>query len=80
MTYRAKFGSYLVIPLKFEGDWQAIGRGLAHQPMETMDLTENVKAMLSGTGRAAVGRCCRVEREALCRHLTGAAPQMLQVC
>lgn len=80
MTYNAKFGSYLIIPLKFEGDWQSPGRGLAHQPMETMDLTENVKAMLSGVGRAAVGRCCRVEREDLCRHLTNAAPQALQVC
>ena len=80
MTYNAKFGSYLIIPLKFEGDWQSPGRGLAHQPMETMDLTENVKVMLGGEGRAAVGRCCRVEREALYRHLTAAAPQPLQVC
>ncbi len=80
MTYQAKFGSYLIIPLKFEGDWQSIGRGLTPQPMETMDLTENVKAMLSGTGRAAVGRCCRVEVGDLYRHLTAAAPQPLQIC
>lgn len=80
MTYNAKFGSYLIIPLKYDGDWHDIGKGLPPQPMITMDLTENVKSMLSGAGRGAVGRCCRVEADTLHRCLTGGAQRPLLVC
>ena len=80
MQYSAKFGSYLIIPLKFDGDHTAVARGLDRQPMETMDLTENVKAMLSGEGRAAVGRCCRVEADTIRRCVTGGAQGQLLVC
>ena len=80
MEYRAKFGSYLVIPLKFDGDWQTIGAGLPHQPMTTMDLNENIKVMLGGEGGAAVGRCCRVAAEVVRRAVTGDSAGQLAVC
>ena len=43
---------------------------LTPQPMTTMDLTENVKAMLSGSGESAIGRCCQVPAQTIRRALT----------
>ncbi|MBQ4581856.1 MAG: hypothetical protein IJB04_01265 [Oscillospiraceae bacterium] len=48
MEHNFRFGSYLVIPLRFEGDQAAVAPGLEPQPMTTLDLTENVKAKLTG--------------------------------
>ena len=64
------FGSYLVIPLKYDGEFATAAAELAHEPLTTMDLTENVKAMLSGEGDSAVGRCCRIEAERIRDCLT----------
>ncbi|MBE6919640.1 MAG: hypothetical protein E7469_08155 [Ruminococcaceae bacterium] len=70
MEQTFRFGSYLVIPLKFEGDHSAVAAGLEPQPMTTMDLTENVKAMLGGADETAIGRCVRVPAQLLRRRLT----------
>ena len=70
MEHNFRFGSYLVIPLRFEGDQAAVAPGLEPQPMTTLDLTENVKSMLSGSGESAIGRCARVPAQTLRRCLT----------
>lgn len=71
MEHNFRFGSYLVIPLRFEGDQAAVAPGLEPQPMTTLDLTENVKAMLRGSGETAIGRTAHVAAAG------SAAPQIM---
>lgn len=55
-TTTVRYGSFLVLPLKYDGtDLSAITQQLTRAPLRTMDLNENVKAMLSGTDSLAIG-------------------------
>lgn len=52
------YGCFLIVPLKYDTD--TIDRSVLEQigqlvPMHTMDLNENIKAMLEPSGQAAVG-------------------------
>ncbi len=66
MEHTAKFGSYLVIPLKYEDADvpERITARFAPCAMTTMDLNENVKAMLQ-PGSTSVGSCCPLSRTLL---------------
>lgn len=72
--YPIRYGSFILIPLKYDalvpGQIEQIG---AYRPLTTMDLNENIKAMLDRTNEAAVGARYAVERAALTGSLGGAA-------
>lgn len=63
-----QYGCFLVIPLKYDPDsflqerLENVGK---YQPLTTMDLNENIKAMLDRSNEAAVGACYTIE----CAHL-----------
>lgn len=66
-----RYGCFLVIPLKYDlalfaqERLEEIGE---YHPLTTMDLNENVKAMLDRSNEAAVGSCYTIG----CAHLTAA--------
>ncbi len=65
---QTQYGSFLIIPLKY--DPESLQRGRleeigTYKPMTTMDLNENIKAMLDRTNEAAVGSCYVIQ----CSHL-----------
>ena len=81
MSSSARFGSYLIIPLKHDAaDIHSVAAGLSAFPITSMDFNQNVKAMLSGVGNAAVGRCCRLDAEEIRRAVTGGRTGRLEVC
>lgn len=78
----AKYGCFLIVPLKYDPDsvqlsrLEAIGEKVT---LTTMDLNENIKAMLNHTDEAAVGSCYAVSCPALVSGLCGAqAPAATQ--
>lgn len=70
----AQYGCFLVIPLKYDPASFARERldeiGEYH-PLTTMDLNENIKAMLDRANEAAVGACYTVRCAALAALLCG---------
>lgn len=76
-----KYGSFLVVPLKYnpasfvQTRLEAIGKKV---PMTTMDLNENIKSMLSHTGEAAVGACYAIGCPVLVSGLCGASAAVSQ--
>lgn len=76
-----KYGSFLVVPLKYDPAsfvqtrLEAIGKKV---PMTTMDLNENIKSMLSHTGEAAVGACYAIGCPVLVSGLCGASAAVSQ--
>ena len=70
---RAAYGCFLILPLKYDSG--SLNRSRLTQlggpiRMTTMDLNENVKAMLEPPGKAAVGAGYAVDIEALLAPLT----------
>lgn len=69
----AQFGCFLVIPLKYDTasfmqeHLEKIGE---YQPLTTMDINENIKAMLDRSNEAAVGA----------RYTIGCAPLLTSLC
>ncbi|WP_434309275.1 hypothetical protein [Hominifimenecus sp. rT4P-3] len=65
---QTRYGSFLVIPLKYDKDslertrLEQIGD---YRPLHTMDLNENIKAMFDRRNEAAIGACYTVG----CSHL-----------
>lgn len=63
-----QYGCFLIIPLKYDPDsfvrerLEEIGE---YRPQTTMDLNENIKAMLERSNEAAVGACYAVGRAPL---------------
>lgn len=66
---RARLGSFLVIPLRFEEGRERLAWLGAPQPLTTMDLTEPVKELLDPDAPARVGGRWRLPRELLVREL-----------
>ena len=53
-----RFGCFLVIPLKYDAAsfvWERLEEIGVYQPLTTMDINENIKAMLDRSNEAAVG-------------------------
>ena len=78
MQQQAKYGAFLILPLKYDPQTlraDQIEQLGPEQPMTTMDLNENIKTMLSGRGKASVGSCRRVGRQALLGALAGQGRQ-----
>lgn len=83
----AAYGCFLIIPLKYDPDsfdqarLEQIGSCMS---MTTMDLNENIKAMLSPSGEAAVGKGYLVASDMLTAPLRGQAEKSVvhafQVC
>ncbi len=73
---RVSYGCFLIIPLKYDPETlqrsrlEEIGE---YQPLTTMDLNENVKAMFDRSSEAAVGSGYAVGCSQLVSHLCGAA-------
>lgn len=69
---RVKYGAYLILPLKYDKNTLSVS-GLHGDcekfPITTMDLCENVKNMLQGTGEQSVGQAFRLTRERLLERL-----------
>src|SRR5699024_11272113 len=69
----AAYGCFLIIPLKYERDsfkqiqLEKIGRS---EPVTTMDLNENIKAMLSPGDETAAGTGYIISRDALTAQMT----------
>lgn len=69
----AAYGCFLIIPLKYERDsfkqiqLEKIGRS---EPVTTMDLNENIKAMLSPGNETAAGTGYIISRDALTAQMT----------
>lgn len=69
----AAYGCFLIIPLKYERDsfkqiqLEKIGR---NEPVTTMDLNENIKAMLSPGDETAAGTGYIISRDALTAQMT----------
>lgn len=64
----AKYGCFLIVPLKYDPvsfHMEQLEKIAAYQPLTTMDLNENIKAMLERSNDAAVGSCYTVA----CSHL-----------
>lgn len=82
----AKYGCFLVIPLKYDSvsfsqeNLEKIGE---YHPLTTMDLNENIKAMLERTNEAAVGSCytigCSELVASLCGQTFNADTQLFRV-
>ena len=68
-SFQAAYGSFLVIPLKYDPDTldraAALERAAPCVPMTTMDLNENIKAMLDPASGSSVGTCYAVSRSFL---------------
>ena len=81
-----QYGCFLIIPLKYDPDsfvrerLEEIGE---YRPQTTMDLNENIKAMLDRSNEAAVGACYAVGRAplvaGLCGGTAGARPHPFRV-
>lgn len=76
ISKKAAYGSFLIIPLKYDPDSldlkriEQIGTGLS---MTTMDLNENVKAMLTPSDPASIGRGWMIRSGALSASLCSQA-------
>lgn len=67
-SFQAAYGSFLVIPLKYDPDTldrARLERAAPCVPMTTMDLNENIKAMLDPASGSSVGTCYAVSRSFL---------------
>ena len=74
MQRTAKFGSYIIIPLKYDEqtfDTEKLAAALEKQSVTTMDLNENVKEIFNRSEHV-VGSCYAVPQEKLCAGLDGA--------
>lgn len=65
---KVQYGAFLAIPLKYDpeelaGDY--LEKNVSYTPLTTMDLNENIKAMLDRSNGEAVGACYRVDRRVL---------------
>ena len=70
------YGSFLIVPLKYDPasfDRRSLERISRPVVMTTMDLNENIKAMLSPSGKAAVGSGYTIPAEVLAAPLDSAA-------
>jgi hypothetical protein len=62
---QAKFGCFLIIPLKYDPATfrqDHLEKTACYTPLVTMDLNENIKAMLDRSNTEAIGACYAVER------------------
>lgn len=77
----AQYGCFLVIPLKYDPvslvreRLEEIGE---YQPLTTMDLNENIKAMLNRSNDAAVGACYTIGRTPLLAPLCNTTDDPIQ--
>lgn len=80
---RAKYGSYLIIPLRFSGEdlcRERIARVTTPWTITTADLNETVKDLLNEGTSTTVGSCRRIGSDVLVRELFGEArPESLFV-
>ena len=68
-----RFGCFLVIPLKYDAAsfvWERLEEIGVYQPLTTMDINENIKAMLDRSNEAAVGAS----------YTVGCAPLVAPLC
>lgn len=75
----AQYGCFLTIPLKYDPDAldrERLEKTGDYRPLSTMDLNENIKAMLDRSNEAAVGACYAVGRSPLVSGLCGGAASM----
>ena len=73
MEKSVKFGSYIIIPLKYEKEEfreEILKERFEAYPVSTMDVNENVKEMFNGSHNAS-GSCYKVKREDLCAVFDG---------
>ncbi len=73
MEKSVKFGSYIIIPLKYEKEEfreEILKERFEAYPVSTMDVNENVKEMFNGSHNAS-GSCYKVKREDLCAAFDG---------
>ena len=73
MEKSVKFGSYIIIPLKYEKEEfreEMLKERFEAYPVSTMDVNENVKEMFNGSHNAS-GSCYKVKREDLCAAFDG---------
>ena len=71
-----QYGCFLVIPLKYDPDSlsrEKLEQIAEYHPLTTMDLNENIKAMLDRSNEAAVGACFTVDCAPLVAPLCGKA-------
>ena len=69
---QALYGSFLIIPLKYDPDSfhpEQLDRIAVRLPMTTMDLNENIKAMLNPDSESAVGSCYSISSCVLAKEL-----------
>jgi len=80
---RMKFGSYLVLPLKFDAEDPRLKlpeRECTPFRLNTADLNENVKRMLNEKGHQSIGSAYRIPKEQLEEALcAGASPSHFKV-
>ena len=73
MEKSVKFGSYIIIPVKYENEElreAMLQERIEAYPVSTMDVNENVKEMFNGSHNAS-GSCYKVKREDLCAAFDG---------
>lgn len=73
----AKLGCFLILPLKYDPESLCLSplEGILHRTtLSTMDVNENIKAMLNSTDSAAVGSCYTISRDGLLKELFPGKP------
>jgi hypothetical protein len=77
-----RYGGFLIIPLKFRGDaafCKQLNEKCPRIQLTTMDINENVKAMLNAEGAASIGAVHCVPRKLLLQAMTQEAVAEFQV-
>lgn len=75
---QAQYGCFLIIPLKYDPatlDHVLLEKISNYKPLTTMDLNENIKAMLQRSNKAAIGSCYTIECCHLISSLKGSVDQ-----
>ena len=65
---QVRYGCFLIIPLKYDPATLArdyLEKNASYQPLTTMDLNENIKAMMDRTDESAIGACYQISRDVL---------------
>jgi hypothetical protein len=76
-----RYGGFLIIPLKYLGDsfsCRQLNEKCPRIQLTTMDINENVKAMLNAEGTASIGSVHRVPRKLLLQAVTPEAEAITQ--
>ena len=79
---RARFGSYLILPFHveesgFRADWA--DRCLTPRDVNTVDLNEIARSMMSRDGRMSIGSCWLIPRDVLLREMEAPAAGELKL-